>query len=291
MPIIDATNLFGDSLYSLLPIAKSLETNSAAIVHDRNPLVHDLFYGSFRDHPSALLYDSLTRAKQIYPQAEVISLSAGTAAQLSVADRTKPQLNIAEAYAKILGVEVDISNGPLTTWKSSPNPSLPKCIVLAPFSKSCTFHSQGVRNKTLPDPFWEVFINYLEHQGLPIYVLGGPQDKLHCSIPIDRYITAESLQELESVLHSAQFLLSIDNGVNHIAAALDVPTICFWPKASSHHFIAPLYAKRSGYILIEPTQVTPAAILNGLRRFTRIMMDEEYEKIVPSETPQTNQKA
>lgn len=280
--ILDVTNLLGDSLYALKPVEQFMQKypEEVASIVAHKGLAFELFHNCFAD--KVPVYDSQEISKDVNPDAMVLRLSAGPSAELAFAFSRHPQgrqLHISEGYAKLLGFDLADGIRPPSSWfRAQDAAPLEECILLSPFSRSDTFWSGGPRNKTLDDWKWEHIVRFLRKQGYPIKVLGSPDDYLKCTIPTNDYITAQSLYHLEHLLRSCKMLVTIDNGIGHVAANLDVRTIHLWPKAASFDFIGPKYGRRSTFIHMDALNAAPIGIMVGFRRFTQLLLDGQYNE-------------
>lgn len=290
--ILNCTNLIGDSVYLLNPVKAFLEQHPdecVAIVADKG-FAFEMFFNTFNHTALAcllpsipLIFDTQEDAVNCFPHAQVLYVGAGQSGEVCFQESRKPggrQLHISEGYAKMLGVTLDTLR-PTNVWQRVLDTErLDPFILIAPFSRSCSVHTTGVANKTIADWKWEHIIHHLRKQNLPVKVLAGPNDYLKkCSVSMNDYITCKSLYELELTLKSAKLFVTLDNGVGHIAAALDVPMIYLWPKVSCIEFIAPLYAKKTVYLMMEPNEAAPVAMMVGFRKFVRHMLETDHEEV------------
>src|ERR1700761_6025790 len=284
--ILNCFNLIGDSFYLLAVVKKYIADNpgtvEALVVHPG--LAWEMYSRALGD--SIPMFVQPEEAQAAYPNATVLILSAGQAADISFNPKNmvdNRQLHISECWAKILGFEMHAAVD--TSWQYYGEDELPRTfIAISPYSRSCTRHSTGIPNKTLPANKWEYLIRYLRRQGLPIKVIAGPDDlPLDCSIPLNDYFTAKNLQELEHFLKSCALLMSVDNGLGHLASALHTPMISIWPKVSAIDFIAPRFGKRTTLIItVDPNKITPAELLTPTRAYTKILLNgvNSYEEIL-----------
>lgn len=277
--ILNCTNLLGDSLYLLRPVQVYMQQYPDVVVHIvADPgLAFELFVGCFGE----IVLNNLELAKEYQPTATVITLSAGTAGEISFKDnRSNPsrQMHMSEAYAQMLNVDLGNDIAPPKDWHRVVEEQPKKWIAISPFSRSCSRHSGETPNKTLDDSKWEFIIRYLRRQGYPVKVIAGPNDKLKVnSVPVNDYFTASSLYELELFIKQCALVISLDNGLGHIASALNVPMISLWPKVSNHQFIAPRFGDKTVFVLMEPNSATPAMLLSGIRRFARPLLGGNLE--------------
>lgn len=286
--ILQCTNLIGDSIYLLNPVQCFLEQHPdecVAIVTDKG-FTYEMFFNTFVKGGmfEVIIFDDQEKAVDCFPNAQVLHIGAGQSGEICFAESRKPggrQLHISEGYSRILGVTLN-SIQPTTVWQRVPDTErLDPFILISPFSRSCSVHTTGKANKTLEDWKWEHLIHHLRKQQLPIKVLAGPNDFMkQCSIPVNDYITCKSLYELELTLKSAVMLVTVDNGIGHVAGALELPMIYLWPKVSNFSFIYPIFNRKAKCLLMEPTQAAPVAISVGFRKFVREILEGNYVETI-----------
>lgn len=274
--ILDCTNLLGDSLYLLKPVQLYMQTYPSdvlCLVTDRG-LPYELFVNTF---PSIPVFTSDAEAQESFPSAMLLRLNAGYAGELAFANAREKgkQLHISEAYAKMLGIDLLDDIEPPSDWQRVPeHDRLKPFIGIAPFSRSCSVHTTGKANKTLADWKWEHIIRYLRKRGLPVKVFGAPVDYLQrCSVPLDDYIVAKNLYELERALRSCVLFVTLDNGLCHLAGSLHIPEILLWPVISNADFIAPRFNPNSQFLIMDPNAAAPMAILHPLRKAVKFMLE------------------
>jgi hypothetical protein len=282
--IINATNLLGDSLYSLQPINEYLEAqeeNNTILIADRG-LAYQMFSTTF-EYGNPEIFDNIDEAIRSLDPGEdvkIIRLDAGTSGHIcfTSAQQTGKQLHISEGFAQMLGItlkEPVLPYAPWCNWEKKQDKITR--IGISPFSRSCSRHTGELPNKTLDDWKWNPLQAFFRMHCDEFCVLGGPKDRLTaCPISEDEYWSAKSFDDLRRKLKSLTVLITVDNGLGHIASALNVPTIILWPKVSSMEFIGPLWAPRTKYIYgIDPNEIKPATILTGLRKFVADAINEE----------------
>jgi hypothetical protein len=286
--ILNCTNLLGDSLYLLKPVQVFLQQvnkeEMCCIVTDKG-LAWEMFAGVFSK--DFIVIDDVNLAKAQFPDAVVLDLNAGRSGEYTFGEASKgrPQLHISEGYAHFLGVDLHHELKPPTDWAVIKE-TLPRTFcAISPFSRSCSRHSGEVPNKTLDDHKWEYLIRYLRRQGMPVKVIAGPNDKLtNNSVPVNDYFTAKNLYDLEYFLKSCALLISVDNGLGHIASLLDTPMISLWPKVSCIDFIYPRFSEKTACVLMEPNTATPSQLLAGIRHFAKNLLGDLH--VEESETIQ-----
>lgn len=287
--VIDVSNLIGDTLYTLRPVAQYLATHPLEKVDIvASPgIAFELVKGSFP------LLDILRER----PEHIDITLSAGAAA---IYASTHPINNrvthISEAFSMMMGMPPEDEVFPITQWAQLADERYyeKEFITIAPFSRSCTIHTKGVPNKTLEPWKWGPLIEYLRNVGLPIRVLCGPGERLNgLSVSENEYYTSGNLRNLESILKRSKFLVSVDTGVAHIASALTVKTIILWPAASNLQFIGPAYSKNTQFILMpnDLQKLTASAVLSALRVEVKKQLEESHAQVREDQKEDTSSLA
>jgi hypothetical protein len=281
MITVNATNLIGDTLYTLRPIEqwitlKNIDVNELTIVAHPG-----LAYEMMRDTFPLVDVVAGHHERPMSVEDVEMRLSAGDSGKWCFERmRGSKGPHISEGYAALLGIEfqgTDIS--PLTHWVRSPTYDRTKreYILFCPFSSSCSRHTTGKANKTLDDWKWEPLRQYYSKFGMEIKILGAPGERLQGpKFSEDQYYSAKYLVALESIMKKAALVVTLDNGMLHVASALRVPTIALWPPVSCIDFIAPGYTPTTRFTLMQDVnKITPAILLSSLRVYTREILGEE----------------
>ncbi len=186
----------------------------------------------------------------------------------SLGDREK--IHIADAYAKMLGVTIATR---MPYYKPPDGPSDSGLILLSMFSRSCASREGKPPNKMIGWVHWLRIIALLQQYG-PLGVLGAPDDRAQLPLSEDQYYTGLPLEQIARLLRDAKLLITIDNGLAHLAATQNTPMIEFYPACLGKHWILPpLPLDRFFPIHMDPSQlsVTEAvlAVREGLKRVWR----------------------
>lgn len=149
------------------------------------------------------------------------------------------RIHISQAYAELLGVPVP-EHPPRVEYTPPDGPTEPGLVLLSMFSNSCASRQGKSPNKMLSFAVW-LPILVLARQLGKVAVLGGPKDKGQAPLPLldEEYYTGRSLEEVARLLRDAKLLITIDNGMGHLAASQGTPTILFYPKCLGRHWIIP----------------------------------------------------
>jgi hypothetical protein len=268
-------NLLGDTLYTLKPLAElHMQKPDEEIVIGVGP--------GFAGEMVGRQFSGLTRIVDVDKlPADAIDLSAGAAAKLGRAWRleNRPR-HISQCFASILGVNVDhqIDMRPLIGWNYNSrgewSPQRRRMIVeshpyvvIAPFSRSCSSHSGMRPNKTLAhDERWTPLLEWLEHdRGLEPVILVSPGDVWKGLDHVKR-TTATSLGDLAYLLVGAAAVISVDNGIGHVASALGCRTYILWPPVSDVTFIGPTYNPGTRLLYMRPERVRADQLLSIVKK-------------------------
>jgi hypothetical protein len=260
---IDCRNLIGDTIYSIAPLRLFLaEAGPAELVTGWGPVTDAMVERAF---PGLCI----SRGKEAV--ACDLSLSAG---KISEKFCRSPVRHLTLGYAAALaeftlsGLEPSIQEclPPDTTWKY-PADGLVEHVLIAPFSASCPGRVTGVKPlKLLPEYVWEmVYRDVISRYGLPVRVVAGPGERFRGSLAFLPHLTAVSLRELQRTLERAEIVFAIDNGIGHLAAALGVRMVSFWPEAVNREFIAPMYRRATFVAIGKPDQVKAHRLVDVLK--------------------------
>jgi ADP-heptose:LPS heptosyltransferase len=177
------------------------------------------------------------------------------------------RIHICEAYAKMLGVSIS-SVKPVCLLDEAlyrGEDIEDSCILISPFSESCSSRSGQPPNKMLPFTKWQPIIRYLQSFGRAIYVLGSGRDTEapEFTLPKDRFLLgSHSLLEVARIMRDrAALLVTIDNGMSHLAASQELPTFLFYPACLSKAWIVPRGNPHCVPMQLDPASCDPASIM------------------------------
>jgi hypothetical protein len=198
---------------------------------------------------------------------EIFELGAGAAGQLAdlVLRGEKKYLHIAQCFGRMMGVEV-------TDFRPTYRPvgQLPlydafhtqNAIFISPFSMSCTSRDKNrpgmPPNKMLPWTTWGLIIRQLRTFSLPIRCLGAKEDRAPMlTLSEEEYYTGVPLNNVALALQQCRMLVTVDNGMGHLAATLHRPMVVFYPMVLPVSFIGSVYNPRSVIIHVDPATTAP----------------------------------
>jgi Glycosyltransferase family 9 (heptosyltransferase) len=183
----------------------------------------------------------------------------------------RQRLHVTQAYAKMIGVKAcgmkpvclldqvayrgdDVEDG---------------CILISPFSESCASRSGKAPNKMLPFATWAPVIDYMQTFERTLYVLGSRKDA-----PIAEFglrssqflLGTHSLMEIARIMRDrAALLVTVDNGMSHLAASQDLPTLLFYPACLPMSWIVPRGNPHCTPMQLDPAKCSAAEVLRTAR--------------------------
>lgn len=181
------------------------------------------------------------------------------------------KLHASEAYAQILfgtdfkSEEIGITYEPV----EEEHPT--GLLLMSPFSRSCSSNQGKPPNKMLPWPVWLEIMNLLRSHG-DIGVIGAKHDRMPLPLPIaeNEYYCGLPLNKVALILRDARLLVTIDNGIAHLATSQKTPMVEFYPACLGTHWVTPAGNPRAYVLQIDPAQVRSAAdILTMIRHVIR----------------------
>jgi len=155
------------------------------------------------------------------------------------------KMHVSEAYANLLGVEL-----PKNVRVKYTPPEMPHdegLVLISMHSNSCASREGKPPNKMLSWAHWFPILEMCRQLG-PIGVLGGPNDRAPLPISEDEFYTGLPLPLIANMMKDAKLLITIDNGMGHLAGTQGTPTILFYPSCLGQHWIYPLNERGKLYI-------------------------------------------
>jgi ADP-heptose:LPS heptosyltransferase len=99
-------------------------------------------------------------------------------------------------------------------------------------------------------------------------MLGAPEDKPHESWQLseEEVMTGVSLDWLAAVMQKAKLVITIDNGMGHLADSQDAKHILMYPMCLNLGFIVNWGANNMVPIQIEPNEVQSIQLMSSIRK-------------------------
>ena len=181
------------------------------------------------------------------------------------------QVPMSVGYARLLKVDIGENQADIGPFYDPPIveadqeliDSVPDDVILiAPFSASCASHDGKPPNKTLPWPKWAGIMRYLRTLGKPIRVTGSAKERAdQLKLSEEEYLLGFPLRPLARVMREKTWLLvSVDNGISHLAGSQKIPHVLFYPMCLGLHYAVPWGNPKVIPIHIEPALVEPAQL-------------------------------
>lgn len=196
------------------------------------------------------------------------------------------KLHIAQAYMKLLGLPV-AEYPPKVYYRPPEGQTEEGLVLLSPFSNSCASRQGKPPNKMLSFAVWLPILTLVRQLG-KVAVLGGPEDRGKAPLPIkdEEYYTGRPIEEVARLLRDARLLITIDNGMGHLAASQGTPTILFYPKCLGRHWIIPSGNKKLYVYQMDPVDLNvhigTLVVREGLKMLLQENAYEEKESSLES---------
>ena len=256
MEYLDCRNLLGDTLYLIKPLRRYLEKSK----HEITLIVG----GGFQEEMIRLAFPNVPITAQDMGYRSLGSGPAGKKAEPG-------KLHITDGYAELLGLErcADDHVASVDWLPDLVKKPKPCRSVLSPFSPSCSRNRGEVANKTIDEVSWLPIVDLLEDKlHLPVEVVCAANEhfsKCRALRELKHY-SATTLAELQRFLLEAAVIVTVENGIQHLASALGCNVIDLWPAVSRKSFIAPDWNKTTVFIDIgNPVTVTAEKLYEGCK--------------------------
>jgi len=196
--------------------------------------------------------------------------------------------HVAESYADLLGVDIgrkaDKSHlVPIyqPAWPDEvvkdwvPFDLLDKRpILISMFSASCASRKGERANKMLPWPKWLPILQKIRQTfpDNPIRFLGAPTD-IETPYPFGatgmvqsgEWLLGIPLDRLAHIMRECLFVVTLDNGMAHMAASQGSREFIFYPRVLSTYYILPWGNKRMEFIHMDPSTLNPVQAVWALQ--------------------------
>jgi glycosyl transferase family 9 (putative heptosyltransferase) len=244
--LFTSKNLIGDSLY----VQPALEAWSKE--HEG----WDIDFLTLNDHIAPLYMGmGIPNLKLIFERGEVVydfEFEFQVNQAFSLGD--KEHIHISTAYGKMLGYEIS-PNQRVKFIPSGEDDHEKGLILLSMYSNSCASRKKQLPNKMISWAHWWHIVTVLRQLGR-VGVLGGPGERVGLQFSEDEYYTGFPLEKVARMLRDAKLLVTIDNGMGHLAASQGTPTILFYPQCLSQSWIVPAGNQKLFVLQMDPTRIS-----------------------------------
>jgi len=190
--------------------------------------------------------------------------------------------HLATSYADLLGVKIGDTKFDLkpiyipdyTHSGEIPLSTIPEGLILVSmFSASCTSRDPkiGVPNKMLPWEKWKPILKYIRERfpTTPIRFLGASTDMVPNGyamglVEAGEYMLGIPLNRLALIMQKAKLLVTIDNGMAHLAATQETPTFEMYPMCLAPYYILPVGNPNLYWVQMDPMKVVSEYLLKHL---------------------------
>lgn len=166
------------------------------------------------------------------------------------------KLHMTEAYSRMLLGEGQGIGDFKPTYEPIEEEHRSGLILISPFSRSCASKKGEPANKMLPWHVWHPIIQLLRFYG-EIGVLGGPGDSGTLNVAENEMYLGLPLNQVALMLRDAKLLVTIDNGLAHLAGSQGTSMIEFYPACLSMHWAMPMGNPKMVIAQIDPARLEP----------------------------------
>jgi ADP-heptose:LPS heptosyltransferase len=183
---------------------------------------------------------------------------------------TEKRCHLVNAYAEIAKITTDRLQ-PIPNYQP-PEMEVPEdkknLIMVSMFSRSCTSRSTPPQppNKMLLWNHWKPLLELLrsEYPDGKLALLGGPEDRLRpeygLNVSEDEYLLAIPLPLLANYMRYAKCVVTVDNGMAHLAASQRANQFYMASAALALHFIVPWGNRNMRVAHVNPMTVNPETL-------------------------------
>jgi ADP-heptose:LPS heptosyltransferase len=198
----------------------------------------------------------------------------------------KKNYHISQAYFELL--DLPVPEYPVKVEYTPPEGETEKdLILLSMFSNSCSSRDGKAPNKMISFAVWLPIITLARQLG-KVGVLGSEKDWGQAPLPIrdDEYYAGRSLADVARLMRDAKLLITIDNGLGHLAATQGTPTILFYPKCLRRHWIVPSGNPKLYVYQMDPLDLTVTigtlVVREGIKS---LLQGDQHEEKATEEPP------
>jgi ADP-heptose:LPS heptosyltransferase len=275
--LFKSVNLIGDALYVGPALRAWIEKNHKSskdevYLETLKDHITPLYEGMVRDFPWYVTWFKVVHER---PEGEFdFEHHFNVSRAFHLSDEKKQ--HVATSYAELLAVEVpDISPVYHIDYEDAVKDSdlvesVNGSIIISAFSMSCQSRDAKTKglppNKMLPWPKWKPMMELLRHEfpDTPIRFVGAPTDMIPNGYAMEivepgEYMLGIPLNTLALIMKHAKLVVTIDNGMSHLAATQKTPTFLMYPRCLGTHYILPPNPNMA-YVHMDPVSVSPAQL-------------------------------
>ena len=286
-------NLIGDALYIGPALRTWLKKTGA------NSLQDEIIIQTLPDH-IAPLYQGMVRdlvnITTVFERPpEVFNFVHEFDVSKAFALSDEKHQHLAQSYAQLLGVDLNPKPNANCTPELKPifipdegfrSAGSEETILISMFSASCESrdkdHPGMPPNKMLPFDKWLPMLQLIkrEYPNTPVYFVGAPTDRVPDElIEYGTEMFGIPLNRLAIIMQTAKLVVTIDNGMSHLAASQEAPTFLMYPQCLAPYYILPVGNPNLVWIQMNPVTVNPRQLTHGLQfAINRFKTQEQDQK-------------
>jgi hypothetical protein len=171
--------------------------------------------------------------------------------------------HIAKCYSAGLGTT--IPDNPRVTYIPPEGENEKDLVLLSMFSNSCASRQGKPPNKMLNWATWLPILILARQMGR-VGVLGGPLDETPLTLMKEELFLGQPLPKIARMMRDAKLLITIDNGMGHLAATQGTPTILFYPTCLGRHWIIPTGNPNLLVLHMDPVKLSTSDAMDAVRK-------------------------
>jgi ADP-heptose:LPS heptosyltransferase len=141
-------------------------------------------------------------------------------------------------------------------------------VVFSRHSNANPKRAHGVGAKDWPDENWRRLAKALQASGLDVISVGAETDVRFAS-PDARDLYGLPIKVIGALLETAACLVTLENGIAHLGAAVDVPMVELYSKIVPQEWAYPLEMTRREVIYADPSQISFDQVAEAVGRILR----------------------
>ena len=140
-------------------------------------------------------------------------------------------------------------------------------VVFSRHSNANPRLAHGAGAKDWPDQNWRRLAEYLHGRGLDVISVGAETDA-RFQLPHARNLYGLPIKVLAALLEAATCLVTLENGIAHLGAAVDVPMVELYSKIVPREWAYPAEMTRCQVIYEDPNRVTCERVVEAMENLS-----------------------
>ena len=147
-------------------------------------------------------------------------------------------------------------------------------VVFSRHSNANPRATAGLGAKDWSDENWHRLAKYLYARGLDVISVGAETDA-RFDYPYGRNLYGLPIKVLAALLEGAACLVTLENGIAHLGAAVDVPMVELYSKIVPIEWAYPAEATRCEVIYEDPKRVSCTRVIEAIERLLKRTQSDE----------------